>query len=106
MAVVEVEVVGAPLEPGADEVSCRRGSGEERREEEEEGWSPFPNSPARQASRRSRSLHSWLEPPAPGTVYLSQQRSDSGGLSLKQAPVSRSSTPGKGFWRLLSELSP
>lgn len=26
MAVVEVEVVGAPLEPGADEVSRRRGS--------------------------------------------------------------------------------
>lgn len=106
MAVVEVEVVGAPLEPGADEVSCRRGSGGERRGEEEEGWSPFSNSPARQASRRSRPLHSCLEPPAPGTVYLSLQASDPGGLSLKQAPVSRPSTPAKGLRRLLSELSP
>lgn len=106
MAVVELEVVGAPLEPGADEVSRRRGScagggGGGR-------LVPFPQQPCKAGlSPSPRSPHSWAEPPAPGRVYLSQPTSDSGvGLSLKQTPVSRPGSPGKGPGRLWSDFVP
>lgn len=99
MAVVEVEVVGAPLEPGADEVGRRRGSvGEagEGRGGAGRGPVPFPNSPGRQASRRARTPVSWLEPPAPGTVYLgASQRAALGGLPPKETPASRAKHPWK-----------
>ncbi|ETE57966.1 hypothetical protein L345_16315, partial [Ophiophagus hannah] len=99
MAVVEVEVVGAQLEPGADEVSCRRESCAGVGRRRPEGESRRKAGPLSPTALQGGPLAdpglplSWVEPPAPGTVYLSQQTSDWGTL-------------GKGLWASLERVAP